>query len=637
MQSLSEKNIHWIETILDALDKSDIAAVMSNMSEYTVIAELLPYKIHLMGLAAVRIGNYSEALSFFKQASDARPEAQVHFEACGICAAKLGMLSDSLYYMKLSSTCEIASDFDQKLLPDWMGKVEDQVANIEERPFYLEAQNSFAAGSFQKTLEHLQQALNADPFNVDSWLLIYETMLNLDRKFDAIQAVKAAIDSGNVPTSVLMECAYYAAQLGLDEDVQNLVSLADQQQTHIEFDLDKLNLLAQKKETHEEYLTFRDNWISSNILEDKVAAELPYLGKKVRLGIFSSRLELNGGTDPIVNFLLDICDGDSLPWLNLYIYSNTKFMDVNTRRLASVASEFRTVDDVDFLTLSRIMKNDGLHFLWDLDGIDKGGKPQIHKEFSIPFRWVGSMNENSGYNFMCLNQTNYDLLSCVPFSLPNTFRYQDPQTAKAINVKRFAIPFFPNQFSAKFFDLFKTLRKKYPNFTLVLDTKRIGGVSNVDNIEQLFTRNELQNFIEFIEPYESATDYHDALFGRSDYIVVPEGADELQLSYLGVINNCRILAFPNDIGSQNYNSIGNLLPKRMTEGLQVSKLMDFIIEEFEDDALYFERCHDQFNFVTEFNLAENRSKRIDRFGTLLKEKLKTLYGDDFDLSMSVEE
>ncbi len=628
------ENLQWVNSALSALERNDVEAFFTLISKLSISEDMLPFKYHLMGLSAIRMGNFSDALAFFKQASDANPNARIHMEACSFCAAKLGMLSDSMFYMKMSATCDEPSESELLLLPAWLGSAEEQILDIKERPFFKKAQEAYAAGHLNATIENLQQALNADPFNVDSWLLIYKTMLGLNRINDAVQAMKAAIDSStdsdDIDIQTLMESFFFATKLGLKEDAklffQRASSIADDSDPFI--DAVKISSLSSLGEDNIGYKKALNDWVLNYLDNGPNNEVLPFLGKRIRLGVYSSRFNAGYGIDPIVNFLMELASRGDLTWLDIHIYSNAEFMDVATRRLASNVKAFRNVSNIDPYTLSRIMKNDGLHFLWDLDGFEFGGSPVLHNEVAIPYRWINSPSFEKGKhhsvsNVSLENETN---LSAGPFALPIDFIPQQDDK-REITRWRIALSMSPVELTDELLGEFAELKRRNPVFKLVLDTKKLGGVSFVDQIEQKFNKYGLQNFIEFIEPYENEDQYLSTLFGNSDYVLIPQNGDDLQVSYYAVMFDCRILTIET---TSSFLSSSFLKSFSLDVAIHedMGGVIDLLVHEFDHVDDYYYKLSDQRDKILNNMSTKSRYEKVDCFADLLKSKICEVYDDE---------
>ncbi|MTI10570.1 tetratricopeptide repeat protein [Curvivirga aplysinae] len=628
MPQLSIEDIRWAESALQYLAGQDLNAAMEKISAAQVDQELQPIKTHLLGLLSIRMNNFSEALKLFKLASDISPMGKIHFEAASYCATRLGMLSDSVFYLKMSATCPEPTEFEVKLLPEWLGSVEDQLANIQERPFLQKAKETLANEQYTETLQHLQQALNADPFHVESWLVIQKVMKKLDRKYDSVHAVKAALDSGDVNAIAIAEAALVASHLSLPE-ANELFQKAHQQNTEhgnaydvelyeleaLEAQVNLDDLFIEKKRAYLEKL----NGVSAS---DKIVA----LENQVNLGVFSGRLNAGQGADFFVNFILDVLSFGRAPWLAVKVFSNSDYDDFQSNRLKTNARDFRHVDMIDPLTLSRIIRNEAIHILWDFDGLRSTGGPQIHQEIMIPYRLTLDETSISPLMTSLVGEDKFDL-DFLPIALPRKFDPSEFEITKDKDRKVILLSVSPSDLTDEILDMFYRIKTELPFFDLLLDTRKLGGVSFVDRIEAKFIEKGLGNFIQFHEVCDRMEAYNEALYSKADYLLTNSRSDGLQAVYNGFLHNCNILVLESGINTLVKSSLVQIgLENRYFD--QVSDLENIIRDELESDASFVKTLTIQHEKLIDFVSAERRFENVQAFIGFIETSLSEIYNKD---------
>ncbi|WP_420549387.1 hypothetical protein [Curvivirga sp.] len=627
MQEISAEDMQWAENALQHLANKDLNAAMEEISSRHVSEELQPIKVHLLGLLSIRMENFAEALNLFKRASDASPMSKIHFEAASYCATKLGMLSDSVFYLKMSGTCPEVSEFETKLLPSWMGTVEDQLARIQERPFLQKAKETLAQQKYPETLQNLQQALNADPFHVESWLVIHEVMQRLDRKFDSVHAVKAALDSGDVKAVPIAQAALTACKLGIAE-YKELFSKAFEKQD--EFDRNKVELceLEALRGLPYQYDVYKEKKLNylkalgNAAISDKVVS----LVKQVNIGIFSGRLNSGQGVDFFVNFILDMFSFRPVSWLAIQIFSNVDYGDFQTNRLRSYAKDYRPVEQIDPITLSRILSNERIHLLWDLDGLTHTGAPQIHQETTLPHRLV--LDEFSDKKMLSLVGGQKYPLEILPLGFPKNFDPASFVVKKGKERKTILLSLNPCELSDKLFDMLEKLKKETPFFDLLLDTRKLGGVSYVEKIEEKFRDRNLGNFITFNEVGEFAEEYITELYGKADYLLTNSNVDALQSIYHGLIHNCNILIYEDGVARLVESSLEQLgLKNRYFD--QLCDLGEILRSELMDDDQFVQTLEQQNSMLSEYVSVDQRVQNVQTFVEFIKDRLCETYGEEY--------
>ena len=145
--------------------------------------------LHLAGLVSLRANEIGKAVNAFEAAHQLKPTINEPIEILAILYAKLGRLTDSLYYGKLSVAAQDRFPV-TGLIPEWLGTFEQSFFNMQDRPLLAQAEQAMAAGNYGEAIRCYRQASEIDAGSVETWRGLALACRLAGQPFDALTALR---------------------------------------------------------------------------------------------------------------------------------------------------------------------------------------------------------------------------------------------------------------------------------------------------------------------------------------------------------------------------------------------------------------------------------------------------------------
>ena len=390
-------NRERVETLLkqalDSLESEEPEAAVDATGEALSLSPGEAEAVHVLGLAAVRMDELLRAEELFRIAHDSKPAVMEHAEALAIVSAKLGRLNDALFFGKLSVSLPNRAVL-QGLIPEWLGTFEDAVLAMDRRDAVDEARNLYEQGRFSDALGKYRDGIEAGSSNVEGWRGARDSLLRLGKPFDALLASQALSSIGKAEAADMSVVGTILTRIGRFEEgqachVNALEGLPSDPAVRSAMIRD---LAVQPDPAVEEIKQSERLWEISFAAEQEAVTEPD--PSVFRLGVLSGRLRSGQGMEMIWPILAHAPKGA----FELFVYSNNPADDTLARRIRGAVANWTDIRGIDDRTAARIIRNDGLSALLDLDGHETDGRPGVVAARPAPLvlNWFGEADAQSG-------------------------------------------------------------------------------------------------------------------------------------------------------------------------------------------------------------------------------------------------
>jgi len=376
MEHTQSDELTALQAALDALEVGDANAAFSAVEP--IIAGNLgsAAAIHILGLVAAQMHEPGRMLELFQHAHELDPNCRDHADALAIAYAKLGRLTESLYYGKLAVTLT-PSDKPLTLLPGWFGTFEQAFLNIAELEYEAHGNRLLALGNVDEALEMLRRSAEARAEDGARWRRFAALLADVGRSVDALLALKRAGDADTRPTALdEAKSADCLMRMGKVADARGIHDfLLSEGQIDAASLSQMLASIARDPDVDRAYLAQAEKIycdIFAPIADDIAPSRAPGVGA-LKVGIVTSGLSDRGH----LNFLWPLLVSHVFPRIMIYVYATDIVEDAVARRLRGAVTSWVDARVIDDLTLNTIIRNDGIHVLLDADGHKPGGRPGL--------------------------------------------------------------------------------------------------------------------------------------------------------------------------------------------------------------------------------------------------------------------
>lgn len=146
----------------------------------------------MMALAAYVGGDEGLAINFLETAHQAAPDCKEYVDLLAAILPRVGRVSDSLYYGKLSVALEpdpVLAPFVPKELSSYKAALDQ--ARISTHSMMAEV--ALRAGRFQDALHQSDEELRINPNNADALIISARALLGLGKAWSAVNILRAAV------------------------------------------------------------------------------------------------------------------------------------------------------------------------------------------------------------------------------------------------------------------------------------------------------------------------------------------------------------------------------------------------------------------------------------------------------------
>ena len=485
-----------VNKALAYLEENQEASAMQVVEEILTIDQLSAKAVHILGLMAVKLGEIVKARDLFTKAVELAPDKFEHSEILAIINAKLGLLTESLFYGKLATALK-PYDGLEGLLPDWLGSFEENFLAIKEKPHFTLGKECYDKGNFQQAILYFQKAAELDPNDENIWRLLSKSLRISDRSYESLLMLKKLDNIGLNDPADLSEVALVMADMGLFEEafLCHMEVLKHAAGDHRLFSNYIFSL--NKSGFAEETILAEGDW-GSLFLEpifnhdyDKIITTYK---DHFKVGLVSGRFNSKGGLDHILPIIIH----NDNQKIKFNCYSYNKFDDIISRKIGGAVNAWTDLKDVDDKTAATIIYNDGNDILIDLDANLETSNPKVfaYNPAPIILKYLGHNKSANDMGFtgvfgsnICYNNDddiNGAIIDGNFACFSPEIKIEDLSPASILDIKTpiFGIAPTGSELSGSFYEAVKNICAEIPNARILLNTRHLGGGGILDGINR---------------------------------------------------------------------------------------------------------------------------------------------------------
>lgn len=330
---------------------------------------------HVIALAVVRMGRVVPALRLLREAHQENPDAWEHTEVLASLTAHIGLRSEGIYFAKLSTALKPAyPEYD--LVPRWMVSFGIAMMFAEENPLTDQGYALVQDGALDRAADAFVDALDLNREDIAAWRGLVEVNRLRHRSGESLRAAEALVEISEDAEDHLTLARAELATSRIEnawQSVNNALSIAGPDRDVaralpglVRYEFTPPDGLA--RQLAEAWRALAD----IKPLEPKVS-ERPNDDTRFRVGVLSGSIHAGSDRAPILS-TIEECIGRAA---DLHFYSNMSIEDAVANRLRRGAMRWRDISRVDDETVARIIMNDEVQVLIDLDGFGFTGRPGV--------------------------------------------------------------------------------------------------------------------------------------------------------------------------------------------------------------------------------------------------------------------
>lgn len=547
MSGNREKANDLLARALASLEAGETEAAVEATGEAIKIAPGYAAAIHVLGLSAMRMDSALRADELFRIAHDAAPDIREHCEAVAIVSAKLGRLNDALFFGKLSPSLPHSAGV-PGLLPVWLGTYEDAMRSMDRSDKVDSGLALLRAGRFAEAADELRMGVETKSMDDRGWRGLRECLVQLGQPYEALLAGQALASIRKASFQDMSAVGEILTGIGRFDEAQSCHIKAVQELPH---DADVRSAL------------IRDLYVSPDIdLEDIRKSErlweISFKPEKeellprtktleagvLRVGVISGRIRGLQGLDAVWPAFFSHGKQN----VRVYFYNNSVSDDALTRKIRGEAAGWTDVADVDDATVARIIRNDCIDVLIDLDGHGRAGRMGVVGARPAPLvlGWFGIPDPTAtihdgtitGDGIVLNDGSRY---SCSPYCFSNDVAPPSGRQATPWLPVRIGVSCLPRKVSDAFLDILVRLCALTPTARIVFNPVALGGTAGLDHLEPRMDEAGLLDRLDYSEPSDSATKTIDSFIADVNFVLDPGPDGDLRVVWEAVSNDCPIL------------------------------------------------------------------------------------------------
>ena len=516
-----------LKKALGMLESDDPEGAVDVMSEALSVIPGHAPSVHVLGLAAVKMDELLRAEELLRIAHDSSPTAMEHAEVLAIVSAKLGRTNDAIFFGKLAASLPGQAGFDG-LIPDWLGTFEEAVLAIDRRDMIEEGRNLSDAGRYTDALGKFRKAVEADSLNVAGWRGVRDTLARLNKPYDALLAGQALSSIGRSEPQDMSVVGTLLTEIGRREEGQAChadaleASVADPRARSAMI----RDLALDPNIEPQDYRRAETQWetIFPGGQESLAETDPAFF----RVGLLTASFGSARGAEMIWPVLAGVGAGQGV---EVHVYNNAETDDTLARRIRGAVDGWTDIRSIDDRTVARIIANDRLDVLIDMEGHGIDGRPVVSsaRPSKAVIRWFGEPGGSAvfdgyidGTSIRYPNGDNGPAVTC--FCPPPDMILDAPRAAGAGTPFRLGLSGPARKFTdAVLLRIGKTCRE-HPGLRVTIDPNALGGVQGAGDLEP---RIEAEGFLDRVD-YSPLTE-NPALafdgFAENTDLVVDPGPD----------------------------------------------------------------------------------------------------------------
>ncbi|MDJ0685628.1 MAG: hypothetical protein QNJ84_13065 [Alphaproteobacteria bacterium] len=474
-----------LDSALVKLEQDDPAAAIAMTEQALVLTPQSPMAVHILGLTAMRMQELLRAEELFRLAHDLASDAHAHCEALAIVSARLGRLQDALFFGKMAGAMPPDADTAQ-LLPTWFGSFEDALYSMDRGNKYEAARKLLDAGDLAQAVDAFRAAAEADPKDQRCWRGLRDSLFFDGRPFDALLAGQALSSGGAPEPEDLSRAASILTTMGKLEEAQACHIMAVEQRPADAVIRSALiaDLAVTPSVSIDELRKSERLWEIS-FARERVSPE-PHDSSILRVGLLSGNLVEGRGLEAI----WPLFSARKAAGVEVHVYSSTLKQNSLSRRVAEEADGYTDIRRLDDMTSARILANEELDILIDLDGHAAGGRPGLVAAHPArrAVRWFGVPDPESRVFDAWVGMDGVTSAdgSKVPLSgvlVPTAPRAALNPTRSLGDVLSIGVAAGARKLDRAAIMRMAELAQAQPRASFVLNAEGLGGATGVDELE----------------------------------------------------------------------------------------------------------------------------------------------------------
>lgn len=335
-----------------------------------------PLVRHLIALCICRMGRVVPAIHILRTAHDDAPQAFEHVEVLAALLTVAGKRSEGVYFAKLATALKPAYP-DYELVPSWLITFNAALLVAADNPIVENGHVLIADGALDKAADNFVDAIDLDKNNIAAWEGLVEVNRLRNRPGDSLRAAEALCalkEEDPKAFRTLAQC-----QVGIGDvasgwgTVNECLSLSGPDTAMAQALPGLVRYDPSTDASLMKNLSDAWNGLADIQPEDINVTPRPNEDARFRVGILSGCIQA-GSEKAAVLATIDECIGRAS---ELYYYTNSDKEDAVSRRFRRSAARWREISRVDDETVARIIRNDEVQVLIDLDGYDWTGRPGV--------------------------------------------------------------------------------------------------------------------------------------------------------------------------------------------------------------------------------------------------------------------
>jgi protein O-GlcNAc transferase len=343
------------EAAIDECGKANAAGATGNER---------PEVLCLLGLIAFQMDDAGRGISLLGRAHELDPNCRDYADALAVMNAKVGKLSDGLFFGKLAVALEPNSEL-TPLIPAGFRNFQHALTGASLSSHHISARTSFERREYEKAVEFCEKELRIDRDNLPCVILMGKALLAAGRFDEAEDVFREAMQMAPrdvVPVADRAECLFHLGRF--EEGLFWCRRALEMEPGNIDV-VAKLEILAAFiPENADEFVKEcrQRNFENISEFQKLEPMEVPIEQNKIRVGYLSNKFF----DCHIGEFLSEVISCHDKGNFDIYCYQQNSDTDAVTMRQKAGSAEWRNIMEVDDDTAALIMAGDGLDIVVDL-------------------------------------------------------------------------------------------------------------------------------------------------------------------------------------------------------------------------------------------------------------------------------
>ncbi len=532
---------------LASLEVGDTESAVDATGEAIKIAPGYGAAIHVLGLSAMRMDSALRAEELFRIAHDAAPDVREHCEALAIVSAKLARLNDALFYGKLSPSLPHAATI-PGLLPAWLGSFEDAMRGMDRSDKVDAGLNLMREGRYVEAAVEFRAGVETKSSDDRGWRGLRHCLVQMGQPYEALLASQALSSIRKASFEDMSAVAQILTIIGSFDEAQSCHIKAVQElpgspsvRSALIRDLYVLPGLDPEDIRKSERLweiSFKPD------RERPLPRSEPVAGGVLRIGLLGGRLRGLQGLEAF----WPAFTVHGKPDVSVHVYSNNVWDDALTRKIRGSVADWTDIGEVDDATVARIVRNDRIDVLIDLDGHGATGRMGAvgAKPAPVVLSWFGIADADAVIHEGSIDGdgvllNNGERVACRPFAFEPDVTVPAVRKALPWMPVRVGISAPPRKLNDDFLAMLAQLCGANPTIRLVVNPIAIGGTPGLDVIEPRLEKAGILDRLDYSEPEKNSAKAIDNFIGNVDFVLDPGPDGDLNLTWEAITNSCPIL------------------------------------------------------------------------------------------------